>query len=173
MIGALATRALPLLDALLDEEADAALADEALEIAEWAELDKELRFGEDTEIGDAEAGREGVAFALDAAFGELVDLMDEDFELDLDTADEAAAALTEAPVLEATDLAADETDEAGALLAELAFALDAAGLEDWESVPSPIAWWIDSQLMIALGCRIASPQDRLIAVLARQADSQH
>jgi hypothetical protein len=94
VIGAVATRALPLLDALLDEEADAALADEALEIAEWAELDKELRFGEDTEMGDAEADREGVAFALEAAFDELVDLMDEDFELDLDTADEAAAALT-------------------------------------------------------------------------------
>jgi hypothetical protein len=131
VIGALAIRALPLLDALLDEEAEAALADEALEIAEWAELDKELRFGEDTEMGDA---GEGVAFALDAALDELVDLMDEDFEvdfeLDLDTADEAAAALTAARVLEATDLAAEKADGAGALLPELAFALTAAGLED-------------------------------------------
>jgi hypothetical protein len=74
-------------------------------------------------------------------------------------------------VPETADLGAEEADGAEALLAELAFALEAAGLEAWESISSHETWWIGSQLTIDLGYRIASPQDRLIAVFARRADS--
>jgi hypothetical protein len=111
-------------------EGAAALTEEALEMAECAELDSELRFGVEIGRGDADAEREGleVALALDAAFDGVLLLALEDF-FELETAD-AAATLAEE---RAADLAADEAEAEGAeAFAELAFALATVDrLEDW------------------------------------------